>query len=606
MQQNSKTFADLGISAKTLKSLESKGFVNPTPIQEQAIPFLLTANQDLIGKAQTGTGKTAAFGIPIIDLLHPGQRNIQALILAPTRELAIQVSQEIQSFSQEKIKVLPIYGGQPIEKQISDIRRGVEIIVGTPGRVIDHLDRKTLDISQISFLVLDEADEMLNMGFIDDIEKILRKAPDNRRTILFSATMPPHIENLAKKYMNNYHTISVITNQKSAKNIEQIYYEVSSRDKFETLARIIDVETGFYGMVFCKTKIDTDEVAMQLNQKGFFAEALHGNVSQSQREKILHKFRNKKLNILVATDVAARGIDVENLTHVVNYSLPQDIENYVHRIGRTGRAGKNGIAISIISGSESRKLQQIQKAINQRIEKRSIPDVASLIAAKKSKITSLVLNNQKYLDNSFIFDLAREFIANFEGHQENLVANLLDLAFGDQLNSAKYHEISSKFSERSSDRDYQSSDRSSRAYSEDSSSDDSLVELFIAKGRNEDINEAKLAHFIAGETGLSAEEITQIKMFDQFSFFKTTPENASQILDVFQGQSGNGGKSLVTKAKGNNKKSQGGSGGYSSQSYSKSRPFGGGGNSSGGYRGGQRSDSRERGESRDFRRSGKR
>ena len=583
MQQNSLTFANLGISEKTLKSLENKGFLTPTPIQAQAIPFLLSSKQDLIGKAQTGTGKTAAFGIPIIDMLKTDHKKVQAIILAPTRELAIQVSQEIQSFSQEKITVLPIYGGQPIEKQISDIRRGVQIIVGTPGRVIDHLDRKTLDISTISFLVLDEADEMLNMGFIDDIEKILKKAPENRRTILFSATMPQHIESLAKKYMNNYHMISVITNQKSAKNIEQIYFEVNSRDKFETLARIIDVESSFYGMIFCKTKIDTDEVAMQLNQRGFFAEALHGNVSQSQREKILHKFRSKRLNILVATDVAARGIDVENLTHVINYSLPQDIENYVHRIGRTGRAGKNGIAISIISGSEYRKLQQIQRAINQKIDKKIVPDVASLITAKKTKITDLVLNNQKYLDNKFLFDLAKDFINNFEGHQENLVANLLDLAFGDQLNPTKYQEIGGKSSEKGYDRS-ERSDRSGNDF------DDSTVELFIAKGRNDNMNEANLASFIANEIGIKSSEIVNIKMFDQFSFFRTSSENADQILELFQEQSGRGGKSLVTKAKGNIKQGAGGNSNYSrKKSFSGDRGSGfRGGRGREGFRGGKK------------------
>ena len=285
-------FRELGLSEMMLNSLHKKGFEEPTPIQAKTIPFLLKNHKDLIGKAQTGTGKTAAFGIPIIENIVPDSKKIQAIILAPTRELAIQVAEELSSFAEEqKTKIIAVYGGQPIERQIDRLRRGVDIVVGTPGRILDHLERKTMDISKVSYIVLDEADEMLNMGFIDDIETILKAAPKQRRTVLFSATMPAHIERLAKQYMNEYEVISVASENIGKANIQQIYFEVPQSDKFEALFRIIDVEESFYGLVFCRTKIDADEIAHKLANRGCRAEAIHGDLSQGQREKVLQKFR---------------------------------------------------------------------------------------------------------------------------------------------------------------------------------------------------------------------------------------------------------------------------------------------------------------------------
>jgi ATP-dependent RNA helicase DeaD len=566
---NTVKFSDLGLSQEIIDSLTKKGFEYPTPIQAQAIPFLLQNEQDLIGKAQTGTGKTASFGIPIIEHLKAGVKSVQALILAPTRELAIQVAEELKSFAAGKAKVATIYGGQPIDRQISDLKKSINIVVGTPGRIIDHLDRGTLNISQISHLVLDEADEMLNMGFVEDIEKILKSAPQNRRTILFSATMPSHIENLAKKYMKNYQVISVISNQKSAKNIQQIYFEVDNSDKFEALTRIIDNSEDFYGMIFCKTKVDTDEIALQLSGRGFATEALHGNVSQSQREKILTKFRNRKINILVATDVAARGIDVENLSHVVNYSLPQDSESYVHRIGRTGRAGKSGIAISIITPSEFRKLQQVQRIINDKIEKGQIPDAENLIVNKQQKfIKSIIDSSNDNCSNNLL--LAQ---AIYEQNQENIVeiiASLIKIASNDQFNPEKYRKINQGSGYRSSNKGttrdggdfraegnrrsgnskYGASSGNSRNYNSNSGSGSysGKVELFIAKGRNDNFNESALSDFVANQAGVSRSSINNIKIHDQFSFFSTNNDNANKIIDFFRSKS-KVGKSLVTRAK---------------------------------------------------------
>ncbi len=367
-------FRKLGISENTLKALEKKGFEEPTPIQAKTIPLLIKGFQDVIGQAQTGTGKTAAFGIPLIEKLEENQRHVQAIILTPTRELAIQVSEEINSLKNKKLSIFPIYGGQSIEPQIKKLQKGIDIVVGTPGRVLDHINRGTLDLSHVSYAVLDEADEMLNMGFIDDVEKILKTTNRNKKMLLFSATIPPKILNLAKKYMRNYEVIR-IEKEITTNLIDQIYFEVQASDRFEALWRIIDLEPEFYGLIFCRTKNDVKNVSRKLRVRGYDVDCLHGDMTQSRREKILEKFKTFKINILVATDVAARGIDVNDLTHVINYALPQDLESYIHRIGRTGRSGKKGTAITFITPSEYRKLKEIKKMARVNIRKEELPMV---------------------------------------------------------------------------------------------------------------------------------------------------------------------------------------------------------------------------------------
>ena len=321
-------FRILGLSENTLHALAKKGFEEPTPIQQKTIPILLKGEVDIIGQAQTGTGKTAAFGLPILEGIKEKSKNVQALILVPTRELAIQVSEELNSFKGEKrLQIVPIYGGQSIEEQLRRLKKGVDVVVGTPGRILDHLKRKSLKLESIAYLVLDEADEMLNMGFIDDVEKIIKNTGSQKRMLLFSATMPEKIISIAKKYMRNYEMIGVKKEQLTTNLTDQIYFEVAHSDKFDALCRIIDFEHEFYGLIFCRTKIDVDTIANKLMERGYDAEALHGDISQNQRELILNKFRKQRINILVATDVAARGIDIQNLTHVINYSLPQDPED---------------------------------------------------------------------------------------------------------------------------------------------------------------------------------------------------------------------------------------------------------------------------------------
>lgn len=571
-------FSDLGLSDAMLDALNKKGFEEPSPIQAKTIPFLLENHKDLIGKAQTGTGKTAAFGIPLIESLVPESRNVQAIILAPTRELAIQVGEELNSFS-PKTRVLPIYGGQPIDRQTARLRRGVDIVVGTPGRVMDHLKRGTLDISKVSHVVLDEADEMLNMGFVEDIETILESAPDDRRTVLFSATMPNHIERLAKKYMKDYEVISVAAKQLNRDNVSQIYYEVSNSDKFEALYRIIDVEESFYGVVFCRTKMDADDVSHKLNNRGCRAEAIHGDLSQAQREKVLNKFRKRDLTILVATDVAARGIDIQDLSHVVNYSLPQDPESYVHRIGRTGRAGKSGKAITLITPSESRKLSGIQRVANTQIDKKVIPGVAEVVSSKKQRIKSKVADiiaEEKFAD---LEEIAGEILAE-SSDPKTAMAALLKMAFKNELSEGSYREIAVATRGRNNrdrgDRNFndrrggdrRGNDRDGGGYRErrsggnferrdgggnfdrrgrDEGTRAGSTRLFIAKGRNANMDPRGLVNFIQGESGVDQRRIDDVKMFDEFSFFAVPSGDADRVISSFQ--KGNGGRSLVSRAK---------------------------------------------------------
>ena len=359
---NEADFSALGLSEEMLAAVQAKGFETPTSIQRLTIPRLLSGENDIIAQSQTGTGKTAAFGLPILQQIEPSKEGVQSIILVPTRELAVQAAEELLSYNRERrLSITAIYGGAAMSEQLRRLSRGVDIVVGTPGRVLDHIRRGTLKLDKVRFLVQDEADEMLNMGFVEDVEEIMGHTGEDRRVLLFSATMPERIIRLSEAYMRNTEVLRVESQHLTADLTNQIYFEVREADKFDAMTRIIDIEPDFYGIVFCRTKIGVDEVATRLVAQGYSAEGLHGDVSQAQREKILRKFRDKAVNILVATDVAARGIDVSNLSHVINYSLPQDSESYVHRIGRTGRAGHEGAAWSFCSEDEFEYLCDIQK-----------------------------------------------------------------------------------------------------------------------------------------------------------------------------------------------------------------------------------------------------
>ncbi len=529
-------FEDLGLSERVLGAIYKKGFEEPSPVQALTIPVMLRDDTNIMAQAQTGTGKTAAFGLPLIELINTKEKNVQALILAPTRELAIQVSDEIHSLKgKSDLKVIPVYGGQSIDQQLRRLKKGVHIVVGTPGRVIDHLKRKTLNLKDIDHLVLDEADEMLNMGFIDEMEEIMKYTNENKRTLLFSATMPAKIKSLASKYMGKYEVLKVKKQTLATNLTEQIYYEVKVSDKFEALSRIIDIEEDFYGLVFCKTKNDVDNVATHLAERGYDTGAIHGDIAQNQREKILGQFKKKRINVLVATDVAARGIDVNNLTHVINYSIPHDPEAYVHRIGRTGRAGNQGTAITFITPREYKKLMFIQRVAKTDIKKSKVPNVKEIIATKKKMINEdLIAMNAGEVKDVY-FDWAKKLLE--FNNPTQILGNLLSYCFDEELDPNIYNEIQELSGKKEKGRD------KGRAIDVDGKS-----RLFVALGRKDKMHAGKLVQFIIQNTGVKNKKIQQVEVYDKFSFITVPFKEAEIILNRFQRKAKNR-KSLVVRAK---------------------------------------------------------
>jgi len=503
-------FKALGLSENTLAALRHKGFEEPTQIQEKVIPLLLRTGLDVVGQAQTGTGKTAAFGLPLIENLEEGAKKVQALILVPTRELAVQVAEEINSLKGKKrLGIVAIYGGQSMDQQLRRLRKGVDIVVGTPGRVKDHLQRKSLQINQISHVVLDEADEMLNMGFIDDVEDILAYAGNEKRMMLFCATMPERISRLAKDYMRNHRFIRIQKERLTVSLTDQIYFEVAQSDKLEALCRIIDSEADFYGLIFCRTKIDVDDVSKKLSDRGYDAEGLHGDISQHQRERILEKFKRRRVNILVATDVAARGIDIISLSHVINYSLPQNPESYVHRIGRTGRAGKEGTAITFVTPYEYRKLIAIKRITKTNIRKEKLPAIEDVIRSKKTRIKNDIAGIIQSSEADAYADFARDLLA--EADPAKLLAAFIKYSFGDELSKDSYSKI--------------------RDVSIDTKG---TARLFVARGKFDDMNPPKLVDMIKQIAQVEARKIRDVRIFEKFSFITVPFEEAEIILRAFK------------------------------------------------------------------------
>lgn len=522
-------FKRLGLSEKVLDAICKKGFEEPTPIQVLTIPVMLRDDTNIIVQAQTGTGKTAAFGLPLIEMINPKEKTVQALIVTPTRELAIQVSEEINSLRGfSTIQVIPVYGGQSIDQQLRRLKRGVHIVVGTPGRIIDHINRKTLNLSNIEYLILDEADEMLNMGFIEDMEEIMKHTNPHKRTLLFSATIPPRIKTLAGKYMTGYEFITVEKQKPTVSLTEQIYYEVQASDKFEALCRIIDIEENFYGLVFCRTKNDVDEVFSHLVERGYDAGFIHGDISQAQREKTLDKFKKKKINVLVATDVAARGLDVYNMTHVINYAIPQDPDGYVHRIGRTGRAGKQGTAITFITPSEYQKLIFIQHRAKSDIKKLKIPNVKEIINAKTKKINEQILTLKSEQIDANYYNWAKKLLES--NNATELLARLLNYSFDSKLNPSLYNEIQDVPDKK---REIEMKGR---------------TRLFVALGKKDKITPEKLVRFIFENTGVKKSAINDVEVYNEFSFITAPFKEAEIILGIFRKKSGKG-RSLIVKAR---------------------------------------------------------
>ena len=537
MFEELESFRVLGLSDKTLEALSEKGFSEPTDIQRECITLLLEKKLDVIGQAITGTGKTAAFALPILETIDEKDKSTQALILAPTRELAMQVASEIDSLKgKREISVDAIYGGTSYENQFKKLKKGLQIVVGTPGRIQDHLDRGTLNISKISFAVLDEADEMLDMGFVEDIEKILANSPKDKRMLLFSATMPDPILRLAENFMRDYTVVRIKKQESEEVLTEQYYYDLRESDKMEAFCRIIDYSDDFYGIVFCKTKVQCEEIGRKLSERGYNAEALHGDLSQKQREIILQNLRDHKIKILVATDVAARGIDVQELTHVINFTIPQDPEVYIHRIGRTGRAGKKGTAITFVTPSEARKFGFIKRISRMSIEKGTLPSSNDIILKKKERILDKV--RASFKEQAIEYE---EIAAKLLEEEDSfvIVKALLKLLYKNELDKSQYHTIRSL--EKPQDKKKKSKD--------DKAIDDcGTTRLFIAMGRKDGLTKRLLANMLIERCRVRDEDIQNIEVMDEFSFINVPSMYADLIINAFKTR-GEKGKPLIVKAK---------------------------------------------------------
>lgn len=552
------TFESLGLGERTLKAVKAKGFEEPSEIQAACIPLLLKEGTEVVGQAQTGTGKTAAFALPILETVDEEKKSVQALILTPTRELALQVSEEINSLKGDrKTEVTPIYGGASMEIQLRKLKRGVQIVVGTPGRILDHIKRGTLDLSNLVFMVLDEADEMLDMGFIEDIEEVLKNVPETRRMLMFSATMPPQIQKLAENFMKNPTLVRTQKTDAATPQADQIYFEVKEADKIEALTRIIDRDPDFYGVIFCRTKLQCDEIGHKLQARGYDAEALHGDLSQRERETILRKMKERVIRILVATDVAARGLDIQDLTHVINYSLPSDPEIYIHRVGRTGRAGKEGTAITFITPSEARRFSYIKKASKSEIRKEEIPTPREVVERRRELIKEQLLSALEK-------DGGEEYRSISEGLLEDndpvdVLSSVLSLFYRDALDESQYKDISvGKKRERTkkksnaetsyTDRKKEDRERPYDKIKTPSMDDEGLTRLFIARGRNDGLTKRGLADVLIDQAGVKNEDIRDIQVMEDFSFINAPYDAAEHILRIF-GKSRNGEKPIITKAR---------------------------------------------------------
>jgi ATP-dependent RNA helicase DeaD len=512
-----KKFQELGINNLLLKSIKNLGFDTPTEVQNKVIPILLKNESDIVTLAQTGTGKTAAFGFPILQKIDPSSKKTQGLILSPTRELCLQITQDIKSYSEflKGLNIVAVYGGASITDQSKKIKKGAQIIVATPGRILDMIKRKIVNISKIEYCVLDEADEMLNMGFHEEIKNILSFTPKDKSTWLFSATMPKEVSSIAKKFMHN--PVEVIIGSKNAgtKNVTHEYYVVNGRERYQTLKRLSDFNPLIFSVIFCRTKRDTQKVAENLIEDGYSAGALHGDLSQNQRDLIMKSFRNKQIQMLVATDVAARGIDVDNITHVINYQLPDEIETYTHRSGRTGRAGKIGVSIIIITQSELRKIKSIEKIIQNKILKKNIPNGEEICFVQLNHLAKKINNTKVNSEiNSFIPEFKKEI-----NHltKDELIQKLVSVEF---LRFHKYYKNS---------KDLNLSVSSSSPIELKSNKKNS-IRFFMNIGKKDDFNWMTLKDFIKDNTKLSNDEIFHVDIMENFSFFNTYEKFKSKVI----------------------------------------------------------------------------
>ena len=554
------TFSELGLNENLVKATDALGFVNPTAIQEQAIPVLLSGTKDLIGLAQTGTGKTAAFGLPLLQLTDITKKYPQALVVCPTRELCMQIVTEIELFKKflPGMNVVAVYGGASIGLQIRDLKRGIQIVVATPGRLIDLIERKAINLEKIKYVVLDEADEMLNMGFKDDIEFILENTPEREATWLFSATMPPEIRRVSKLYMKHPHEVTVGKMNTANKNVDHQYYVVNAHHRYEALKRLIDFNPGIYGIIFTRTKIDAQNIAEKLTREGYDIDALHGDLTQQQRDKVMGEFRDKTLQLLIATDVAARGIDVKEITHVINYELPDDIEVYTHRSGRTGRAGHTGICMSIVHSKESYKLRSIEKMIQVPFHKLEIPSGKDVCRKQfYASMDKLLQTDISHGDYETYLPMLEEKFADVS--KEEVLQRLAALEFNRFL---KYYENAEDLNMREvrrerrdlNSRDRESPDQGRRRDSRDVRTNTSFntggeyARLFVNLGTKDGFYKASFLQFILDLSDLKKEVLGRIDMKEMNSWIEVDKKVANQMVKAIDGKNYRGRKIRMNDA----------------------------------------------------------
>jgi ATP-dependent RNA helicase DeaD len=569
------TFSELGLRSQVVKAVTDMGFEQPTPIQEQAIPHLLKTSSDFVGLAQTGTGKTAAFGLPLINRITDFHKNPMGLIICPTRELCLQITNDLKDYSkyEKAVSITAVYGGTDIRKQMKDIKSGTSIIVATPGRLVDLIKRKAIQLNEVECVILDEADEMLNMGFKEDLDFILQKTPDTKSTWLFSATMPKEVAHIAKNYMNDPLEVTVGTKNQSNENIDHIYFAVKERDRYAALKRLIDFNPNIFGLVFCRTRRETQQVAEKLGKDGYSAEALHGDLSQAQRDRVMNMFRGRSIQLLVATDVAARGIDVDDITHVINYNLPDEVENYTHRSGRTARAGRKGESLVLINTREKYKIKQIEKKINQQFIFAEIPKAEEICGIQLQSMIEKVKDIQ--VKENDIAPFIPSILDDFSDlTKEEVIKKFVSAEFNRFLD---YYKKAGDLNAKLSDKDDGApSGKGRRSSGRREGTDENKTRFFVSLGEKDGLNPGGLLRVICDATGLKSDTIGRIDIMPAFSFFDADKSDKDLILNKVKGADFEGKRMNIEETE---QKKSGGHGGSRGGSRGGNR---GGGNRSGG------------------------
>ncbi len=564
------TFDQLGLNEPLLQAIADMGFVTPSEIQEKAIPILLEEDRDMVALAQTGTGKTAAFGFPLLQKIDATSKTTQGLIIAPTRELCLQITNEMKLYAKhvKGVRVVAVYGGANIQEQAREISKGAQVVVATPGRMQDMMRRRMVDITKLSFCVLDEADEMLNMGFYEDITTILADTPKDKLTWLFSATMPKEVSRIAKEFMTNPVEVTVGSKNEGAKNVSHEFYVVHTRDRYQALKRLADANPDIFSVIFCRTKRDTQKVAELLIEDGYNAAALHGDLSQNQRDLVMKSFRGRQIQMLVATDVAARGIDVDDITHVINYQLPDEIETYTHRSGRTGRAGKSGTSMVVVTKSEMRKIKQLEKILGKKFEQKTIPDGKEITQVQLFHLANKIHNTEVNHEIDAYLPAIEEVLVDLT--KEELIKKVFSVEFTRFFN---YYKKTKDLNQNAV-----------AAFKEESGE---TTRYFINIGSKDDFDWMKLKDFLKEKTGLGQDGIYRVDCKDSFSFFNTDTEHKEKVIALFEDFELNGRRVSVeeTQGGGGRDRNRGGSG-------ERRRSGGGERRSSGGFKSGDRSNRR--------------